>query len=433
MSSTTININNIAHTIGTNTIIVGDIELNTSVPISIDIKPLGPQVTSHFILSKNDDTLFKSILNDSPVREFDINLYDQHGHISCCYGSKRKNNYAGTIKINESKDLLSNIEFPKIDSGQIYLVITHYDGMEQLTIPDSKRQLIIQDLELLKQKVDTKKIVLFISKEINDEINTIGINLNDTFQKVFCPDSVKLIRYMVEYIVGKNISNSKPSFQGMLKFDYDTSESNNINVVMADFIPYDSKKCSIQHTIRSKGRIQINSNYQISHSRFIIILTHSENYKLKLYEETTNTVFSITPRTRENLIDITDEHFNSLFKSTTFYEELKCQKNNELLNKFIIDNLNETAKYLFCSQLLVFEGLESKSDMSFMIINYGCSLQNQMYQFINNISQNNQLNSNSLKYILNHNHKPVEYSTYCDRMNCNKMYREYTQVLLEDP
>lgn len=386
MSASTVSFNNITHTIGSNTIIVGDISVNTPVPGAIDIKPIGPQDSTHLILSKNDDTMFKSILQTSPVRNFEITIYDQHGHTSCRYGADRKDNTAGNVKITESKDLLSNIDFPKIESGQMYMVITHYDGLDQLSIPESKRDLVIQDLALLRQKIDTTKIVLFISEEINKELEGLGITLGETFQHVYSPQSSRLIRFLVEFLVGKQISGSKPSFQGMLKFDFDDVASDDINVVMARFVRYDSTNPGVVGTIRRNGRVQINTESKTTRSRFFIMLKHPENPNLKVSEETTGTVYDLTLRSPENIPDITDDHFKAIVESLTFLEGLNAKKDYESVKKFISKNLSDVGKYMFTSPLQVFEEMDSKSDMSSMIIDYGCILRSQIYQLLNSHS-----------------------------------------------
>jgi hypothetical protein len=392
MTNSTVNFNNITYTVGTNTIIVGDIEVNTPAPGAIDIKPIGPQVTTHLILSKNDDIMFKTILQTSPVRNFEITIYDQHSHVSCCYVASRKDNSSGNVKITECKDILSNIDFPKIVTGQLYLVISHYDGLDQLSIPQSKRDLVTQDIELLKQKVDTSKIILFISEEISKEIESLGISLTDSFQTVYAPPSGRLIQFLVEYLVGKSISGSKPSFQGMFKFDsiYDDFAPDDINVVIARSVRYDSTNPGVVSTIRRNGRIQINSDSKTSRSRFFIMLKHPENAELKVCEETTGTEFGITYRSTENLPDLTDDHFITIVEALTFLEKLNSKKDNVSITKFISDNLSAAGKYLFASPLNDFEELDSKSELSSIIIEYACILRNQIYQILlNNASMVN--------------------------------------------
>jgi hypothetical protein len=409
MSNSTINFTNICHrycqgtnfcrTYNNNTaiLIVGDIQVDTPVPDAIDIKPIGPQVSSHIIFQKNDDTLFKSYFRTSPVRNFDVNIYDHHGHVSCRYGADRKDNIAGSVKITENKDILSNIDFPNIESGQLYLVITHYDGFEQLIIPESKRELVSRDIELLKLKVNTKKIVLFISDEINKEIEKLGIRLDDTFQSVISASYTKLIKYLVEYLVGKNISGSKPSFQGMLKFEF----QHDVNVVMARFVQYDCSTPSVTSTIRRNGRIQINTDSQTARSHFIIVLTYPSRYwdpdAVKFSEETTKTVFEPGYWDGENIPGFEHLLLDDFIDSILFLEQLASKKDNESMNKFLSDNSKIAGNYIFASPLCALNNIETQSNLSNMIIDYGCFLKTQIFNILYANASTIQTNSRKIK------------------------------------
>jgi len=397
MSNTSIDFNNIVCTNGKYTIIIGDMSVTISNSDIIDIKPVGLQVDSHLIFSKNDDSIFKEVMMKAPVRPFNITMYDQYGHKSGHYEASRKDNTAGTVKITERKDLLSNIEFPKIESGQIYLLITKYNALDQFSVPPSKYNLVIEDLRLLKQKINTKKIILFISEEINKVITQLGINLNETFRDVITPPSNIFIQYIVEYLVGKKISRTKSSFQGMLKFETKNSDTNSddINVVMSHLVKYELKPC-ISSIIRRNGRIQINTCTDESYSQFFIMLKHQENIEFKVSEETTNTTFELTYCSPENLPDLTDEHFKIIIEALTFLENINAITDYKSKNEYISNNYNDAGKYLFNSPLDIFEGLESKSEYSSIIIEYACILRKHIYQ---------QLNSYSL-ILFNHNVQP---------------------------
>ncbi len=440
MSNTTISFNNITCTFGDHSIIVGDVKVERPAPGAINIMPLAPQVASHIVFSKNDDTTFKSYLQTSPVRQPEITLYDHHGQVSCRYASGRKDNSSGNLRITESKYLLSDIVFPKIQSGQLYLVITRYDGLEQVSIPESKKSLVRQDLELLVRKVDTSKIVLFIADEINNEIKKLGINLNETFQEVFNPSANHLIQYLVEYLVGKSISGSKSSFQGLLTFGSPNgSDTNDVNIVMARFVPYDNtnqKVSSVSGSIRRGGRLQLNSEYRLSHSRFIIVIKHPENYVLKASEETTNTEFELIPYTAENLPDLTYDHFRAIIDSVSFLEKLS-NKDSDTLAKVISENCSEAGKHMFNSPLKVFENLESKSDMSSVIIEYGCILRSNIYRLLNSNANavNVHKNQPNKKYLMFYENDPKALNNFgVNRYNHpEEMGRNYTQYASQTP
>jgi hypothetical protein len=384
MSAPTVTFINTTYTNGTNTLIVGDIRVVTPLPGAIDIKPIGNQVPSHFVLQKGDDNEFKQIMKNSPVRPFDITLYDNDGNITCNYPADRQDNTPGTVEIKTDKDLLSEIRFRET-SGQTYLIITHYNGLNQLNVFESKQSLVSQDLERLRQNTDTKKIILFISDEINKEINALGINLCETFQNVISMPIGKQIRYLVEYLVGKSVSGSKPSYQGMIKFGSNNLDNvEKIQVTFTRFTQFDDTKYSgLANAIRRNGRIQINSESNVAHSRFLIMLKHPENPELTISEEMNGIEFPVTHRTVENMPDITDLQLNALIDSHLFYEKFDAKDFN-FLTKFMTENYADAGKYIFASPLSSFDSIVSESETSTMIIEYGYYLQSQIYQLLMN-------------------------------------------------
>lgn len=377
MLNTTVTFNNITFTNGTNTLMVGDIRAVTPLPGAIDIKPVGEQVHSYIILQKGDDDVFKKMMETSPVRPFDITLFDHNGQIACKYAADRRDNTSGTVKITSSKDLLSEITFPPESSSQTYLVITRYEGLDQLTLLESKQSLVSQDLERLRQNTNTKKINLFISDEINKEITSLGIDLTETFQRVFPMPVGKQIRYLVEYLVGKSVSGSKPSYQGMIKFGSGNLDyvPDKYQITYARFMPVDSNCAGLTSAIRRNGRIQINSESNVAHSRFFIMLKHPENPNLTISDEMTGCEFPITYRTTENMPDITEANLIAIIDSYFIFEKM-VEKDSESLKSFISGNYVEAGKYIFASPLAPFNELKSDSETSSIIIEYGCFLQN---------------------------------------------------------
>jgi hypothetical protein len=308
----------------------------------------------------------------------------------------------------------------------VYLVISSYDGFDQLSIPESKRDLVIQDLTLLQQKVDTKKVTLIISSEISHEIEQLGINLNDYFKQVHSPVGTKLLKYLTEYLVGKSISGSKPSFQGMLKFD---SASCDTDMVMARFAKYDLNQ-GVSSTIRRNGRIQINTEAKSAHSRFFIMLKHAEGAVFKLSEEVTGTQFEIVHRTLENIPDITDDHFNALMSAVTFLEKFNSKKDSESVNKFIESNLESVSRHIFTSPLASFDELESKSDLSSMIIEYGSSLRSQIYCLLTAVAGNTNLRKtrpNKKRVIFGENEIGQAVTSFVSPYYSSDTARSYTQ------
>lgn len=371
-------LNNITFTTEANSLIIGEMKITTPMPGTIDILPGAPLETAHIILQKGDDTYFKSALLTSPVRPIDIIMYDQCGNISNKYLSTRTDNNSGSLKISaELKVLLSNIVFPTILTGQIYLVISNYSGLDQCSRPESKCELIKKDIEQLKESIDLSKVFLVIDAKINSTIESLGINLGDSFQTVHSVSSPLLIPYLVEYLAGKSIAGSKTSFQGFLNFGPDTE------IVHCQFVEQ-PQQAMIEGQIRRNGRVQINSEGAVSGVRFCVMLAHkkSSDKPTMFVEEVTGTEFPIV-HFADNLPNITADHLTTLVNGLNFMDRLTKHyvdpttqvKSYDTLKKFILSNPVEVISYQFNSPLLMFEELDSKSNLSSMIIDIANSLQ----------------------------------------------------------
>jgi len=187
-------------------------------------------VTSNVIFQRGDDATFKNLLKSSPVRAFGINLYDQCGHLCNKWEASRHDNCSGTVRINsDSKALLSNIEFPKSLSGQTYLVITTYSGFERCVMKSSKKYLVETDLQALVEKTNVSEMILFVAEHIRNELGELGIDLTKFFKEVYSSPCANLVAHFTEYIAGKSVAGSRPSFQGMINF------RSSVEVVVARF------------------------------------------------------------------------------------------------------------------------------------------------------------------------------------------------------
>ena len=384
MSTSKITIDNITYTTPTNSILVGEISISTPSPDAIEIPGVAPNEDVNIILQKGDDIQFKTLTQTSPVRPFAVNIYDQYGQLCNKYEAGRTNNTSGTVKItSDIKVLLSNIDFPKVSSGQTYLVIRNYPGLESCILDESKNALVLRDLENLKAKVDTTQVVLVICSQIYKKINQVGIQLDNYFKKVYHYDGANIIHYFVEYLFGKSVAGSKPSFQGMLNF------GENVNVVLSRFRS-ESNHALVETQVRRNGRIQINTENKQSSAKFFVMVSHKNPSDLVLTEEVTGSSFVLVPRTVENIPGITDEHFSAIMKGVNFLDKLNANKSASSLKKFVLENTVECIRYVCDSPLTVFNDLEVESDYSNMIAEYGSTLGIQIQQLVMTALNQNQ-------------------------------------------
>lgn len=399
MANSKITFNNITVTGDNNTLIVGELRITTPAPGAIDIPQQAELVNSNVIFQKGDDIAFKNHIQFSPVRAFGIKLYDQCGYLCNTWEAERPDNTSGNVRISsETKSLFSNIEFPKELTGQTYLVISSYAGFESCIMDGTKKFLVEKDFQALKQKHDVSNVILFISQHIYKELNELRIDLTKIFKEVHSSPSSNLITHFTEFIAGKSVAGSRPSFQGMLKF------GPGVEVSVARFRPV--KNCrNIECQIRRGGRIQINSENENCVVKFFIILKHLNPNTIAISEEFTQSEFQIVPYTAENLPGLKPNHFTTLFDGFSFLEKINNFKETETLTKFINENQANVISYMFASTLNVFELMESDSELVQMIIEYGSTLRQQIYQL---------LITHATSTFTNINKKPRKYLNFND-------------------
>ena len=419
MSNTELTINNIKYTHSNYSIIVGELSILTKPHVSITVPPEAEQVKSHVILQKNDDILFKNLMAhcQCPVNPFSISVYDQRGFLCNTWESSRVDNSSGNVQIT-TKDmgLFSNIVFPPVHDGeQTYLVISSYPPFDSCNSNRTKKIIIKEDIELLKQKVDTTKIILFIARNIYFDFCDLGEDIGNVFssqniyngssnlfedgytvfKKVIVADDNKLIDLFCEYIAGKNVCGSKPSFQGMLNFGPNTDVSVGI------FSHVDDKNF-IEYQVRRNGRIQINTDNLESSVNFFVLLNHVpligpyqghvsdspvDTYEnLRITEETTGLSFPIVSYTPDKLVGLNETHLQSIITSFQYYNYL----NNEKSFDNITNNPENTMLYMFKNPLKFAELIDTDDKYSKMLVEYSSSLHKQIIDVFNtNIMQAN--------------------------------------------
>jgi hypothetical protein len=374
MSTSKIILNNITITGVNNSLVVGELKILTPSPGAIDIPPQAEFIESNIILQKGDDENFKQCMNLSPVRPFDIKLYDQCGYLCNKWELDRHDNLSGNVRINsETKALFNNIEVPKELNGQTYLVISTYSGFERCIMNSSKKYLAEKDLSDFIKKTNVSNIILFISEHIKKELDDLGINLTTIFKQVYSSSVSTLILHFTEFIAGKSVAGSRPSFQGMINF------GSNVEISTARFRNVKDTP-HIECQIRRNGRIQINSENKNSAIKFFIILEHLNEQPIKVTEEFTKTDFPLIPYSIETLPGLNPEHFSALFTGFQFLEKLNANKDITKYANFASEHESNIVSYLFNSPLTIFEKLDIESELSQMIVEYGSTLRHQIYQ-----------------------------------------------------
>jgi hypothetical protein len=408
MSKSKITFNNTTVIDTNNSLMVGELRISTPAPGAIDVPPQAQCVDSNIIIQKGDDNTFKTLLNASPVRPYGIKLYDQCGHLCNKWESNRHDNASGNVRItSETKALFSNIELPKDLTGQTYLVISSYSGFERCAMKTSKKFLAEKDFNALAENYMTD-VILFISESIKKELDELGIDLTQFFKSVYSSPTHTLLPYFVEFIVGRSVAGSKPSFQGMLNF------GPGVEIAVARFRNIKDTS-SIECQIRRGGRIQINSENKNCAVKFFIVLKNSNSDQIKIIEENTHSEFPVVNYTAQTLPGLVSENFTTLFNGFNFLEQLNANKDIKNMSEFVKSHPVEVVSYCFDSPLTVFESIDSDSEFSQMIAEYGNTLGNQIYQLL--ISHSSKVKASS--YVNKKTHKNVMFDEH-------EMYPNYS-------
>lgn len=330
----------------------------------------------------------------SPVNPFSISVYDQRGFLCNKWDSNRDNNSSGNVRITtDNMGLLSNIVFPTVPDGeQIYLAINSYSGVDSCTMSGTKEYIIKKDIEMLKQKVNVANIILFITAKIYHETFCGNkVYLSNIFNNVYVYETT-VIESLCEYIAGKNVYGSKPSFQGMLNF------GENTDVSVGVFSQVEGEQL-IDCQVRRNGRIQINTNSLTSSVRFFVLLNCAHNQlighvddnpactyeNLCITEETTGLSFPIVPYTPGKLVGLTETHLQTIIDSFTYYNYLDNENNFDVLFEIITNNPKYTMMYMFRNPLKFAKLIVTDDKYSKMLVEYSSLLHEKIIDFYNTI------------------------------------------------
>ena len=266
-------------------LIYGQVDISTTPRDGIHIKS---KVTnkSNVIVNASQCRSLKEKLVKSPVTDQQIYMYDQLGNMVSRLESGRKNNQCGNLGVNtDTQTLLSHMIIPNEPTSTNYIIIDNYSVLNEVSSEENKIQLLKEDINKLKEKSELSNVVVIIANSIHNVFIKLYPEYDSFFMDVINILDENVISYVAEHICGKIISGSKPSFQGFLNFGKDV-----------DILRCIGDKSSITYTIRSGGKIQINSNKEsVSGKILIFIKSESMSYSVKMTEELTNTAFEITP------------------------------------------------------------------------------------------------------------------------------------------
>ena len=418
MSLTKVDIISTINTSNTLSLVTGKLILTTSPSSTIDVLPVAPiGETANIILQKGYDDIIKGIINSYPVRESTINVYDQSGFLTNKYLQDRRSNDSGELKItSDDKGLISEIKLPDSPDEQNYLILTSYSPLVKTFIPSSRKTIINEDIKRFRVRNDTSKIIVFITKEINDAIsscynddscytddnrtNHMEINTYTEFKRGFkdyvVVPMINMAHYVAEYLLGNSIAGSKPGFQGMLMFD-------STEVIGCKF-----HSPTLKYQPRSGGRIQFNTTDIKVESEFIIILKHVGGYiPSKITEGVTATIFDITSAT--TLPDLSTDHINSIINGCNFLSQIRKVANDYAkFKEFLSTHKEEYVTYSIESPLYEFYCIESECNISTCVINYAIEINSQIISYFKGYDNMLATHYNTKKYMfMNPGYKPI--------------------------
>ena len=346
------------------TLITSDVEITTPPRDGINI-PSTVTNKSNVIVNKRQFFNLKEALNRVPITNYAIHLYDQFGNIVSRMEVNRKSNMGGMLGVNtEAQTLLSHIVIPNVDDGATnYLILQEYPSLNNVYSEENKVQLLKKDIEMLNAKApNLKKVVLVIA----ESLHKIFLELYPTYVEFFQVVPVKdenVINYVAEHLCGKIIAGSKPSFQGFLNFGENTT-----------ILRCTSDNSSITYTIRSNGRIQINTDKESTSAKFLVIIENSSlKFPYKITEEVTSTSFTITDDMiiKSNTIsDINPDYILSMIKMFKFGINLNSALEDDEIDNFVLDETNhkDVVNHLFTKPLQINKEFVKLSDNAKLIV-----------------------------------------------------------------
>lgn len=316
------------------------------------------QNISFYFGDKKSHESFKKHMINTPVSSGAVNMYDYFSNNIGKYMPERKNNLnGGTIsmvpeRVNQISSVINRT------SGNSVIFWKDYFPISNITSPEIALKYFNQDWNNI--SVDTKSLVIFVSKKVYDFLVKANCDFSKTRNFYLVPDKVNMSQFALEKIFGKVIPGRPSNISTFLKIS-----GGKVDSVMAK-----QNGCSI--TNRSENRVQLISNSRESTGCVICFLSDvkgeiSVDYDEKFKQPGFNGVFtdmmdvSVTP-------NLGVDFYHNLFELESLTSKLskECTKEKFMeygiqIMKFLLDGnvvvkseFNSTEKMIvnFYKQLL---------------------------------------------------------------------------------
>ena len=323
---------------------------------------------SNVLVNSTQFSHLKKALSVSPLTDLPIYIYDQVGNLVNKLEKDRKNNLGGTLGVNtEAQTLLSHMVIPpNTDGSTNYLLLQAYPHLSEVSSDAGKLELLKNDFTTLAAKADLKSVVLVVATPVYDEFVKIYPDFEALFGKVFSVKLENMYSFVTEYICGKVISGSKPSFQGFLNFGSDAT----VLRCVGDYT-------WITYTIRSGGRVQVNTpaaKDTVSGKFLLFVDSSSMSYPFTITEEVTGSSVTITPEMSikpDTFPEIKFDYILRMMENYQFGINLNPSFTPEKIMGFITDPANQVKvmKYLFSSHPKIDKEYEKLSDEAKLLFN----------------------------------------------------------------
>jgi hypothetical protein len=327
-----------------------DIDVNGSAANRIKLL-VNEGKTAHVVLSQGQhDKLKQTLWTRENENTYPIHFYRTTGGKPIAT-LKTGQNDLGTVTYHDLKlSLISSIEVPDIQKNEvIYILIDSYYGLDQVTDPSLKGELIMKDWidfarkfqSFLKSEIRIiidGKIFASITKIIPDFFSCQAPKLflenagNQSEVKFFeCYD--KMTEFFCDKIFGKVIGGEKQLFSGII-----TTGGNKI-------VDAYSKGC-LSVAIRGSG-LTINGN---GNSKILIIVERKIDSKLLIQETQTGQIILDDKITDDREIFKFPKEYNKLCELVDYNDELKSllEKPKELIKKHLLENSTKNSEFELC-------------------------------------------------------------------------------------
>ena len=360
---------------GDNVVCFGNLKLLISNSESIKI-PGKIKADTHIIITGQlSDSQLRTSLTNSPVNpDYNLSIYDHTGNTINRYLKNRKSNECGSVSHNlPNLKLFSQIQLPEIkDDDDIYLNISDYESIMDLHLDESIEELVKLDFEKFKTltTVNLKRINIYIKSNIYNTISKY-INLEETFGKINITNNTSLT--LVEYLMGTVINTSNDLFQGHLEFEQGCEP---LSI-------FSTKNQCIKFICRSHGLIQINSTNSINEIKFLTLLKNTNqdfnNVRIKFKGKH----IAESELLEQQKFNIDFSHLNKLNDMYWFFTNIH-ELNDELLNKFLVDNSEVVIRFLIEKER---NNIEIKNSYEWLTIEYENDIQKSSKQTLLGIFQ----------------------------------------------